>query len=261
LGARRGRCSSLYARGFDSQGRLYFAGAPFNATGGSLDSVPVMRWDRVKPTFDTVGYVKLPPNSASRTQSGGNFTVRIGNNVRFTPTEIWGVSGDGSIARIIPEPYQVVWMTGRGPAVRGTVIPYTPIKVTEQDKKDVAEQIRRNPGTRITIGVPPAGGGGGGGGGGNFTPPPPEFADTKPPFDGANQAAVLVSPEGEAWVLRTRPSTDKIPTYDVFDKTGALVKKVTLNPNSRVAGFGKGTVYVVRTDEDDLQYLQRYKRP
>ena len=47
----------------------------------------------------------------------------------------------------------------------------------------------------------------------------------------------------------------------VFDRTGALVKKITLSPNSRVVGFGNGMLYVVRTDEDDLQYLQRYKRP
>jgi len=39
------------------------------------------------------------------------------------------------------------------------------------------------------------------------------------------------------------------------------VKKVSLNPDSRVVGFGKGTVYVARVDQDDLQYLQRYKRP
>ena len=62
-------------------------------------------------------------------------------------------------------------------------------------------------------------------------------------------------------MLRTRPAGDKIPTYDVFDRTGTLVKKVSLNPSSRVIGFGKGVVYVVRTDEDDLQYLQRYARP
>jgi hypothetical protein len=74
-------------------------------------------------------------------------------------------------------------------------------------------------------------------------------------------AAVVVAPGGEAWVLRTRPAGDKVPTCDVFNKAGALVKKVALNPNSRVVGFGKGTVYVARTDEDDLQWLQRYTRP
>jgi hypothetical protein len=63
------------------------------------------------------------------------------------------------------------------------------------------------------------------------------------------------------WVLRTRPASDKIPSYDVFDRTGALVKKVALAPNHRVVGFGKGAVYVARSDEDDLQYLQKYAKP
>jgi hypothetical protein len=46
----------------------------------------------------------------------------------------------------------------------------------------------------------------------------------------------------------------------VFDRTGMLVRKVTLEPRSRVVGFGERTVYVVRTDADDLEYLQRYGR-
>lgn len=248
--------------GVDDRGRLYFAGSPFSATGGSVDSAAILRWDRVKPTFDTVGYVKLPPNSASRTQSGGGVAIRIGNSVRFTPAEAWGVAGDGSIARVFPEPYRVAWLNGRSVPVVGPVIPYTPMKVTEADKQEVMEQQRRNPGTRISIGGPP-GGGGGGGGGPNIQQAPPEFADTKPPFEGGvgRLGTVQVAPDGEVWVLRTRPAGDKIPTYDVFDKTGGLVKKVSLNPNSRVVGFGKGTVYVVRTDDDDLQYLQRYARP
>jgi len=28
---------------------------------------------------------------------------------------------------------------------------------------------------------------------------------------------------------------------------------------TRLAGFGRNSAYVVRTDEDDLQYLQRFK--
>jgi hypothetical protein len=72
---------------------------------------------------------------------------------------------------------------------------------------------------------------------------------------------VQVTPEGEVWVLRTRPAGDKVPTYDVFDRNGALVKKVVLNPRSRVVGFGRGAVYVTRSDEDDLLYLERYRRP
>ena len=245
-------------RGYDARGRIYFSGSPFSATGGTADSVPLLRWDRVKPTFDTVGFVKQPAGFASRTQSGGNVQVRMGVTKRFTPAETWGVAGDGSIVRVFPEPYRIGWLTGNGQAALGPVVPYTPMKVTEADKKEVIDNLRRSPGTTIMIGGP-AGGARTSNAAPNIQQPPPEFAETKPPYDG--QGAVQVAPEGEVWILRTRPAGDKVPSYDVFDKSGKLIKKVSLNPNSRVVGFGKGVVYVARTDEDDLQYLQRFARP
>jgi hypothetical protein len=244
-------------RGVDSQGRLYFQGSPFGPNGASMDTIPIMRWDRVKPTMDTVGYFKGPQAQASG--SAGRMEVRIGGGKIWTPQEAWDVAGDGRVARVMPSPYRVVWYAAGKPTA-GAVQPYTPIKVTQAEKDLFLESRRRNPGMMISIG-----------GGGNRTmstagpppnQPPPEFEETMPPFAGGpGGATVVASPDGEVWVARTRPASDKIPTYDVFDKTGALVKKVSLNPNSRVVGFGKGTVYVVRMDEDDLQYLQRYKKP
>ena len=62
------------------------------------------------------------------------------------------------------------------------------------------------------------------------------------------------------WIARTRSASEKTPVYDVFDRSGKLARKVTLNPDSRIIGFGTGTVYVVRTDQDDLQYLEKYRR-
>jgi hypothetical protein len=245
-------------RGYDARGRIYFSGSPFSATGGTADSVPLLRWDRVKPTFDTVGFVRQPAGFASRTQSGGNVQVRMGVTKRFTPAETWGVAGDGSIVRVFPEPYRIAWLTGKGQAALGPVVPYTPMKVTEADKKEVIDNLRRSPGTTIMLGGP-GGSARTSNAAPNFQAPPPEFADTKPPYDG--QGAVQVAPEGEVWILRTRPAGDKVPSYDVFDKSGKLIKKVSLNPNSRVVGFGRGVVYVARTDEDDLQYLQRFAMP
>jgi len=252
-------------RGVDAKGRIYFQAAPFGPNGTTLDSVAILRWDRSNADMDTVAYVKLPAGSASATSSGGNMRVMIGGGKRFTPAEAWGVAGDGRVARVLPEPYRVVWVAGPSRMAAGPVVPYTPMKVTEADKQEFIEAQKKNRPMMITMGGP--GGGGGGrvatGGGGNIQVPPPEFADTKPPFVAGpgGGGTVLVAPEGEVWVLRTRPAGDKIPTYDVFDATGKLAKKVSLKPNSRVAGFGKGVVYVVRTDDDDLQYLQRFARP
>lgn len=86
----------------------------------------------------------------------------------------------------------------------------------------------------------------------------PEWPETMPPFTGRD--AVRVTPEGEAWVTRTTKGANPTPAYDVFDGTGKLVRRVTLQPGSRIVGFGKETVYLVRLDEDDLQYLERHRR-
>ena len=248
------------SRGTDSKGSIYMQGAALPRPGETApDSAPIMKWDRVSPKFDTVGYVRVIPPVMSG--GGGRFEVRMGANKVFTPTETWTVTTEGRIARVTPKPYRVIWMDGPGKYTLGAVQPYTPIKVTEAEKKLYLEARRRAPGMMISMGpsgrtvsqANPA------------QLPEPEFEETMPPFvatPGMGVAgAVLASPEGEVWVLRTRPASDKVPSYDVFDRSGALVKRVTLNPNSRPVGFGKGAVYVARSDEDDLQYLQRYARP
>ena len=89
-------------------------------------------------------------------------------------------------------------------------------------------------------------------------PEPTDWPDVKPAF--TSQAAIA-APNGQLWVLRTRAASDKVPTYDVFDATGRVVSRVALPPSTRLVGFGNGTVYLARSDEDDLQYLQRYKLP
>jgi len=77
----------------------------------------------------------------------------------------------------------------------------------------------------------------------------------KPPF---TSGAAVVAPDGALWVLRTRPAEDKVPSYDVFDSFGRQVGRVVLPRDTRLAGFGQRSVYLVRTDADDLEYLQRY---
>jgi hypothetical protein len=59
-------------------------------------------------------------------------------------------------------------------------------------------------------------------------------------------------------VGRYRAASDRNPRYDVFDATGKLTGQVVFPPRTRIVGFGKGVVYTVRADEDDLQYLQKW---
>jgi hypothetical protein len=240
----------------DGAGRLYFRGPSFRFGSGGptvLDSMPIVRWDRVSPKVDTVAWTRAAKNSAQVSGSGNRSQVMFGVAKVFTAEEQWGVAADGSVVRVIPAPFQLVWYSPNGKVLAGPVQSYTPIKVTAADRKEVIAARKKEKPMMVSLGgngraAPPP----------NITLPDPEFEDAKPPFSGPG--SVQVTPEGEVWVLRTRPASDRIPSYDIFDRSGRVVRRVTLNPKSRVMSFGPGTVYVIRVDDEDLEYVQRFKR-
>lgn len=245
-------------RGVDGQGRLYFQEPGFRMEGPAPDSVAVLRWAPGQSRVDTAAWVKGPPTTMTTTPAGsggggGGMRFTMGTSLVWAPQEAWAVAGNGRVARVQPDPYRVVWYDASRRGTAGQAVPYSPIRVTDADKRAYIEQQAANPPTMIMVG--------GGGGTSVQRPqlPEPTFAETKPAFTGSN--SVLASPEGEVWVLRTRPASDPTPVYDVFDSSGRLTRKVSLSPGSRVVGFGRNSIYVVRTDEDDLEYLQRFARP
>jgi hypothetical protein len=70
----------------------------------------------------------------------------------------------------------------------------------------------------------------------------------------------MASPFGELWVERSQPA--KAPELvDVFDPAGRLARQVRLPAGSRLVAVGIKGLYVARTDEDGLWYLQRFKNP
>lgn len=250
----------MNVRGADARGNLYFQGMGLPAANGNsgADSVPLMSWDRVSQKVDTVAWLPIAANQrpqVTRQGGGQSIMVRIGGGGAWPKQTSWVPAPDGRIAIVSPEPYQVSWLTGKTRAA-GPVIPVTPHKVTEADKKEwLAIQARARP-LVMTIG-----------GGPRDAAPPRiptpdaseiEWPEVLPPFTGID--AVQMTPEGQVWVQRVKGAGDPTPSYDIFDSQGRLAGTVTLRPRSRIAGFGKGTVYVVRTDQDDLQYLERYRR-
>jgi hypothetical protein len=250
----------LNVRGADARGNLYFQGMALPGDGAAVDSVPLMTWDRVSAKIDTVAWLPVPASERPKvSREGGRetFMVRIGGGGAWPKQTAWLPAPDGRIAVVSPEPYQVTWLNGKN-RIAGPLIPVSLPKVTEADKKDWIDRQSRQRPVVMTIG----------GGPGNNAGPPPrmppqeageiEWPETLPAFTGVD--AVQMTPDGQVWVQRVKSAGDKTPSYDVFDGTGKLVGAVTLRPKSRVAGFGKGTVYVIRTDEDDLQYLERYRR-
>ena len=257
---------SLGARYTDARGRLYSQGSSFragpNGAPTSSDTSPILRLDRLTKKTDTLAWVHTPKAVITTSQGGSNVEIRAGGGNPFAAADDWAVTPDGRLAVVRVKDYHVDWYAPNGQRTSGAAVAYDRVKVTEDDKKAWRER-RANGGGGIMVRreVGPGGASQSAGvaaAGAMQLPEPTDWPDVKPAFTGNAAAA---APNGELWVLRTRSAKDKIPTYDVFDASGRLVSRVALPAETRLVGFGKGTVYLARSDEDDLQYLQRYRAP
>lgn len=237
----------------DARGRLYYTDATFSFSGGGPppalpDSLPIIRHDIRTQARDTIAFVKRPPSGRPSTVSVGNATASTSAPLPFTTGDAWTVLPDGRVSIVRAADYRVEIVTARDARTVGPRVSYTPVAVTAADRKAFLDNQKATAGQRrITVnGVTSA------------APPPPEPTEwpaTMPPF---LAGAAVASPAGETWVLRARSATDPVPTYDVFNGEGRQIARVVLPAKTRVVGFGAKSVYLVRTDSDDLQYLQRY---
>ena len=249
-----------FAQGIDAQGRLYFRAPTVrfgNEAPATVDTTPIIRWDRKTNKADTVGLLFSPagpPPTVRGVPGGGQevrVSVRIGGSTPFASTDAYAVTPSGDVAVVRARDYHVDWIV-KGKTVSGAPIAYDRVRVTDADKKAWIEARRNAPGVQLindngnrrvqTGGAPPDG-------------PPPEFPPFKGPFA---SNGVVAAPNGQIWVAKHMP-VDAPPTYDVVDNTGKVVSRVVLPKRTRLVGFGAGTVYLARIDEDDLQNLQRYR--
>ena len=165
------------------------------------------------------------------------------------------VSSDGRLAIIHHEPYSVEFINDAGQRTKGQPIKYDRIKVSEGHKEEWRERqrtatqmmITNDNGRRSATMAP----------NNNVQDPESWGGEYMPPFLSANNVATF-SNDGYLWVARTGPAGQP-PTFDVIDRAGNLAQRVVLPKKSRLLGFGNGAVYVARVDEDDLQYLTKYR--
>ncbi len=246
-------------RGTDADGRVYLQANPFGArTAGEgrvpremPDSAAILRWSLVSGRIDTLAKVKLP-EIASATSGTASARSVVMRQQPFSARDEWAVTTDGRVGIARVSDYHVEWFgaaKATGPRVAAPKVP-----VTQADKDLIARQQNETRG-RMMIregGAPRSSG---------DAPPPPKLPDAnfpefKPPFFGN----AMTSPDGRLWVPRAQPANAP-PVYDIFDARGRLVQQVKLAQGARLVGFGAGTIYTARTDEDELQYLQRYRMP
>lgn len=251
-------------RATDGDGRIYFQHMGGMGAGrGFPDSSAVVRWDRTAGAFDTVALVKLPDRKVDRSGSDNERSVRV-QPVPLSREDAWAVAGDGrvAIARAGTEEgvYRVEWILPDGHVVRAAPARYRPAKVSAAEKEEWVTNLSSN-GLRVMVtndnGSLQASFSRGGSGRGTPDVDGFDWPDVLPPF-AAN--AVDVAPDGSAWVTRQVPAGDA-PLVDVFGPDGSLRARIRLPVNREVAGFGADAVYLVRTDELDFQWLERYELP
>ena len=244
----------------DAKGRMYYQGPPFRMTDNgpqSADSVPMIRWDRGSGKRDTLAWLKVPQTANQVSGSGGRgnqrVMVRIGGGPPFNGADQMLIAPDGRAAIVHHDPYSVDYVSESGQRTRGQPIRYDRQRISEGHKAEWREVQKSATGLQITnengrrsASIGPAG-----------AQQDPEVwgGEYMPPF---LTQALNFSNEGYLWVRRTGPAGQP-PTFDVIDRGGNVVQKVVLPKRTRIVGFGNGAVYTVRLDEDDLQYLQKYK--
>ncbi len=256
-GAGPGGLRLILPRAVDGRGRMYFQQPGGIGPGGvPADSQAVLRYDRRAGVLDTVAFVKVAPPAVRTTGTASNQNVRMMPRP-FPASDGWAVAPDGRLAIVRAADYRVEWVTPTG-RVRGQPVTARPVPVRDAERREWASSVgsglsisMENRNGEVTT---------------NFRRGRPgaqepdlsgvEWPSHKPAFVSAN---VFATPEGDVWVERS-VAAGAPREYDVFNRQGTLTRRVILQRDRRVVAFGSGTVYVVRSDEDDLQYLERYRR-
>lgn len=260
-GAGRGvRAGFAPPRFTDARGRLYWQGQSIQLRDGAPpvegDSAPILRLDRGTQKVDTAAWVRVPKGNVSASGGPGRLQMRIGISNPFVARDEWGVLPDGRVAVLRSPEYRVDLVGAGSKPTVGTPIGYQRLALTDKHKQQWRDARKNQLAIMMTIdngqrrasaGPPPA-----------DAPEPSDWPDVLPPF---LENSAFPAPNGTIWVARTREAGDETPNFDVLDANGRVVARYEMPKGTRLVGVGNGVVYAVRNDEDDLQYLQRYRVP
>jgi hypothetical protein len=244
---------SLGARGSiprtsDANGALYFEGSPFTRGGATikaLDSVPLVRYHRQSARLDTVTWLHVAAQNVQVRPGAdaGGVSISVGVQA-YQSRDDWAALPDGSVAVARVRDYHIDWYSPSGARSSGPAMRITPVRVTEKEKAAWRAERRARATTRTAGSIP-------------VNIQEPDWPSVLPPFV---YFQTFAHAPGEMWVLRSHRAEDP-PMYDVFAAPGALRMRITLPARTRLLGFGSGALYLVRTDEDDLQFIQKYRWP
>ncbi len=254
------------------------------------DSAPILRVALDTRALDTASYFKIPKTSANVTQNDrGQVSVTMVMNP-MPVVDDWTLLPDGTLAVVRGADYHIDWLSPDGARTSTPKIPFEwqrmsdEAKVTFLDSAKTAMEANRARamsggaagGGGVVISAGGAAGGAPPGGGGMVMrfeaagPPtaggpapaagapttmsmpamnmvkPSELPDYRPAFGAGATRADL---DGNLWI-RTSKVANGGPVYDVVNRSGVLIDRVSFPFGRVIAGFGAGVVYMgVRDDK------------
>jgi hypothetical protein len=229
-------------RGMDATGRFLVA-VSLSPIRRTFDS------DSVLLVIARIGAVNV--DTIAKLRGRGSERGIVTRSDRGIPTQHWlyspfGVEeqalmlADGWIAVAYLDPFRVDWRTPDGEWIRGVAIDVPRRAATENEKRfAVAREwalLKPLPTTSDFRGWP-------------------EFV---PAF--MNDAMMGLT-DGRVAIARMPTVAEPEPSYDIVDRRGALVGRITVEPRQRIAAFGAKHFYVVTKDEMDVERVSRHELP
>lgn len=221
--------------GADVSGRMLSRDFRPIGTNASNDSADLALYDRQRNSKTVITSLRLHAPLTDAPQAvavpgGGVGWRRVPLNV----PEQGLLFPDGWVAVVRMQPYRVDWRSPDGAWVRGRPLPGTPVPFTQRERDFYAR-------------------------GRTYISSAPVWPREVPPYD--ESGALQVTPDGMLAINRLPTANARNGRVDIVDRTGTLRAVIMLGERERILGFGAASVYVVRTDDDDLEYLRRHPWP
>ncbi len=251
-----GGLSLVLPRATDAEGGVWFE-AREGPMGRMMDSVEVRR---VPPGGgDAVTVARLAPPPVKRSSGGGpgNLQERV-MPVPFGPADAWAV-GPGGLALARAGSYHLERIDPAGRRSAGPPVAWEPVPVKKADRQEWLDGLGGGLMVMVTEenGVARANFRRGGGRPPGVDEEAFEWPEEKPAFV---PNGVAVDPAGRVWVRRHVPAGEPA-LYDLFGPDGRRTRQVRLPEGRALVGFAPDVVYLVRTDDLDFAWLERYGAP
>jgi hypothetical protein len=244
----------------DRSGKLYSSAMVISAgrSGNQMqmsipDSVKVVRVDprATQGGRSDLATVRFPTSGKPDIQASATSIKYSMAYPGLVASDPWTVFPDGRLAVIRGATYTVEYYSADGKKLSSTRIAYEPIRVTAADQKaemDEAQRQMKDQGKAAQKMIPA-------GMTMDFELLPP--ASWPANYPSVSPLGALAAPDGNLWVKRATPFRVGRELWDVIDPSGKLIGRWRLPARTSIVAIGQGAVYTVRTDEDDLRYLQR----